>query len=128
MEAVRTGYKTAIHFEVRVRLFSALAAAGLKAAGSSSQRAAVVRRIVADTLPAVAAVVQAGTRGLPHLSQSEQEAWAGIDQALQVLGQTLDAAEQNEAPLSLRSFDSTAAALAAGHSCLAASGFCSKGG
>jgi len=102
-----------VHPLARVRLFAALAAVGLQAPSSNSERAAVMCRFVVDTLPAVAAVVQAATSALPQLGYSTQQAWSNAGQACAALAELLGAAVHQSAPLTQRGFDSAAAALLA---------------
>ncbi len=97
----------------RVRLLAALVAAALQAPASSNERAAVVCRIVADGLPAAAIALQVAAGVLPQLASTDQWAWTQAAEACQALMQALHAAAQHDAPLSLRAFDSTTAALLA---------------
>jgi len=109
-EARLSNCSTALHPLARVWLFAALAAVALQAAASNSERKAVICSILAHTFPAVAAAVQVAAKALPQLGH---EAWSHAGQALQALAQALYAAEQNDAMLSQRGFDSAATALLA---------------
>ncbi len=109
--AQSSDYRSTFRLLARMRLFAALAAAALQAPGSSSERAAVVRRILDDTLPAVVTAVQVAAKALPQVRN--QEAWNHAGQALTALAQVLDVAAQQSGRLPQRAFDSAAAAMLA---------------
>ena len=106
-------YEAAWQPLARVRLFADLAVEALQVPDSSSERAAVVCRLVAGALPAAAAAVQHAMTAFPHMSEQDQDAWRHAGHTLWTLGLSMVMTAGRQATLTQRTFDSTTAALLA---------------